>query len=81
MADLTAGSSPLRVASAARRAIERALYACRTKFAAPFPTDVTVLCIEAGSIAFGPGLSKKSLPRREAVVRIEQLLRQRGACR
>jgi len=59
---------------------DHALYAGRTMFAAAFPTDVTVLLIEASSVAFGLGLSSEvTAAAAKAVARIEQLLVQRGA--
>jgi hydrogenase maturation protease len=58
---------------------DHALYAGRKMFDAGFPTDLTVLLIEASSIALGIGLSAEvSAAAARAVERIEQLLMERG---
>jgi hydrogenase maturation protease len=59
---------------------DHALYAGRRLLGAEFPTDITVLLIEAGSLAFGLGLSNEvRVAVAKAMARIEQLLAQRGA--
>jgi len=59
---------------------DHALYAGRKMFGAAFPTDVTVLLIEARSVALGLGLSDEvTAAAAKAVARIEQLLVQRRA--
>jgi hydrogenase maturation protease len=58
---------------------DHALHAGRAIFGAAFPADVTVLLVEAGSLAFGLGLSPAVEPAvARAVARIEQLLAERG---
>lgn len=60
---------------------EHALYAGRKMYGADFPADVTVLLVEARSLAFGLALSAEvgdAVAR--AVARIEQLLAERGTC-
>src|SRR5262249_38776710 len=58
-----------------------ALYTGRAMFGADFPDDVTVLLVEACSVAYGLALSKEVEPAvAKAVARIEQLLLVRGAC-
>jgi hydrogenase maturation protease len=60
---------------------DHALYAGRKMFGSAFPTDVTVLLIEARSVALGLGLSDEvTAAAAKAVARIEQLLVQRRAC-
>jgi hydrogenase maturation protease len=60
---------------------DHALYAGRKMYGAAFPTDVTVLLIEARTVAFGIGLSVEvSAAAGKTVQRIEQLLAERGAC-
>ena len=61
---------------------DHALYAARAMYGAAFPADVTVLLVEAGSLALGVGLT----PAVEAAVarvagRIEELLDARGVQR
>jgi hydrogenase maturation protease len=59
---------------------DHALYAGRKMYGAEFPTDVTVLLIEARSLALGIGLSAEvSGAATKAVAWIEQLLAERGA--
>lgn len=61
---------------------DHALHAGRAMFGAEFPTDITILLIEARSLAFGLGLSSEvSAAVVRATARIEQLLTQRGAYR
>jgi hydrogenase maturation protease len=58
---------------------DHALYAGRKMFGAGFPTDLTVLLIEARSLALGIGLSAEvSAAAAKAVERIAQLLVERG---
>ncbi len=55
-----------------------ALFAGRQMFGDEFPDDVTVLLIEAGSIALGTALSKHVINAAQKVAtRIEAMLRQR----
>jgi hydrogenase maturation protease len=58
---------------------DHALYTGKQLLGAEFPTDITVLLIEAGSMAVGLGLSHEvHIAVTKAVARIEQLLSQRG---
>jgi len=60
---------------------DHALHAGRKMYGAEFPTDVTVLLIEARSVALGVGLSAEvAAAADKTIVRIEQLLVERGAC-
>jgi hydrogenase maturation protease len=55
---------------------DHALFAGRRMYGAAFPTDVTVLLVEADSTAFGIGLSPAVAAAAEKVAdRVEQLLR------
>jgi hydrogenase maturation protease len=58
---------------------DHALYAGRAMFAAEFPADVTVLLVEAASVAFGVELSPAvAAAVDKAVARIAELLAARG---
>ena len=58
---------------------DHALYAGRMMYGAQFPTDVTVLLVEAASTGFGIGLTEPvELAAAKAVARIELLLDARG---
>jgi hydrogenase maturation protease len=60
---------------------DHALHDGRKMYGAEFPTDVTVLLIEARSVALGVGLSAEvAAAADKTIVRIEQLLVERGAC-
>ncbi|WP_119458731.1 hydrogenase maturation protease [Rhodospirillaceae bacterium SYSU D60014] len=57
---------------------DHALFAGRKIFGETFPTDVTVLLIEAGTVAFGIGLSPCVADAAEKIVdRVEALVRLR----
>ncbi|MGH9886159.1 MAG: hydrogenase maturation protease, partial [bacterium] len=59
---------------------DHALYAGRAMYGDAFPADVTVLLVEAGSLAFGLSLSPAVAPVvDQAVARIAELLAARGA--
>jgi hydrogenase maturation protease len=59
---------------------DNALYAGRKMFREAFPQDVTVLLIEAASLAYGIGLTPSvAESARNVAARIEQLVHSRAA--